>query len=31
MFFIAEMRVFSIYSCLLLELVIFFMTMENSF
>jgi len=31
MFFIAEMGVFIIYSCPLLELVMFFMAMENSF
>lgn len=31
MFFIAEMRVFPIYSCPLLELVMLFMAMENSF
>lgn len=31
MFFIAEMRVFPIYSCPLLELVMLFMAMEKSF
>ena len=31
MFFIAEMRVFPIYSCPLLELVMLFMAMKNSF